>query len=303
MDLLLFLSMPFIGTTGSEGSKSGDFENVIKRYQITERKIYHTMKTLKNILPLLIAAFLLPLPVFAQEQITIPLSNPGEPGSLSIEVMVGSITVNGYDGEKVLISYIGGDFNEAPEVTEDGLKRISGSSGIEVSEENNHVEIEGTPVTPTDFEIKVPRNFSLNLSTMTGNLLVKNISGEMELSSMSGDITLRNVSGSAVVNTAAGDITAVFNEIAPHNPMAFTNLSGDIDVAFPADAQFSVRIESQLGEVYTDFNMNFQKNRNSNSSDDLFKISIGETIIAEVNGGGPEYLFKSLNGDIYIRKQ
>jgi hypothetical protein len=41
----------------------------------------------------------------------------------------------------------------------------------------------------------------------------------------------------------------------------------------------------------------------SNSEDGTFKVAVNKWIIGQVNGGGPEFLFKTLHGDISIRKK
>lgn len=262
------------------------------------------MKTLKSSLLLLIAICIAPFYANAQQTLSIPLENPGEPGSLSLEALQSSITVIGYEGDKVLISNGDDDESEETEVTEDGLRKISGGPGFEITKHGNTISIGNVSFfQSSDFKIKVPRNFSLNISTLSGDLHVKNVSGELELSSVNGDITLKNVNGSANVNTVNGDITADFNSVAANDPMAFTTLSGDIDVALPADAAFSAKIDSERGDVYTDFNLNIKNRSQRSSTNGMVNVSVNEEIHATVNGGGPEYLFKSLNGDIFIRKQ
>lgn len=268
------------------------------------------MKVLKYIIPLLLT-FLIPLQIQAQEQIAVPLSNPGEPGKLNIGIVRGSITVNGYDGEEVLISY-GGDTAEEKEqqVTKDGLRKISNNSvGFEVSENDNEVDVSGaSPMQNIDFEISVPRNFSLKLSTVNGGVIhVENVEGEMDLSNVNGDITLHNVGGSALVNTVNGEIEASFQSVTPDKPMAFSNLNGDIEVTLPANTEMEAKMKSEWGEVFTDFEMDIRRenkeNVKSSSQGDNFRISVNNWIYGSINGGGPEYLFKSMRGDIYIRKQ
>lgn len=268
------------------------------------------MKALKYIFFFLTASLFLQTQVRAQDQIAVPLSNPGEPGKLNIGIVRGSITVTGYDGQEVLVSY-GGDLeNEGQEVTQDGLRRISSNSvGFEVTEDDNEVDIDGaSPQQEVNFEVTVPRNFALKLSTVNGGeLVVENVVGEMELSNVNGDITLRNVGGSALVNTVNGDIEATFQNITPDKPMAFSNLNGDIDVTLPAGTQMTAKMKSEWGEVFTDFEMDIrrsdQENVKSSSDDGVYKVSINNWIYGSINGGGPEYLFKSMRGDIYIRRQ
>ncbi|MDZ7773596.1 MAG: hypothetical protein U5K31_12785 [Balneolaceae bacterium] len=104
-------------------------------------------------------------------QIAIPLSNPGQPGSLELGVVRGSITVTGYDGDEVLINYGGEDASSGQqEVTRQGLRRRSGSGiGFEVTEDDNEVHVGGvSPMRSVDFRVSVPRNFALHLSTANG---------------------------------------------------------------------------------------------------------------------------------------
>lgn len=267
------------------------------------------MKMIKYIFPFLLA-LLVSMPAEAQEQLAVPLSNPGEPGILHVNVVRGSISVSGYDGQEVLISYSGDIKHKSKEVTKDGLRRISNNSvGFEVSEDDNEVEINGaSPMQNIDFNISVPRNFALNLSSVNGGaLVVENINGEMELSNVNGDIRLRNVGGSALVNTVNGDIEASFQSVSPDKPMAFSNLNGDINVTFPADISMTAKMKSEWGEVFTDFDMDIRRTNKENvkSSTDkgIYKVTVNNWIYGNINGGGPEYLFKSMRGDIYIRKR
>ena len=266
------------------------------------------MKAFKQFI-LICTLFALALPARAQEQIAVPLTNPGEPGSLKIGIVRGSITVSGYDGQEVLISYRGDREDDEQEVTQNGLRRISTNSvGFEVSEDNNEVEVSGaSPRQTINFEVSVPSNFSLHLSTVNGgDILVENITGEMELSNVNGEITLRNVGGSALVNTVNGDILATFREVLADNPMAFSNLNGDIDVTLPANTKLTAKMKSEWGEVFTDFEMDISRTNSesvkSSSEDGVYKVSVNNWIYGNINGGGPEYLFKSMKGDIYIRK-
>lgn len=245
----------------------------------------------------------------AQEQIAVPLSRPGEPGKLKVSAVRGGIQVTGYDGNEVIIRYRGDNGEAEQEVTKDGLRRISsGSIGFEASENDNEVKIGGiSPVRDVHFEISVPRNFSLSLSLVHGDeIIVENVDGEMEISHVNGEVSLVNVNGSAVINTVNGDISASFREINPDKPMAFSNVNGDIDVTLPANARVSPKMKTEWGDVYTDFDMEIDRsgqNKIEDSDTGVYKVSVNNWIYGKINGGGPEYLFKSLRGDIYIRKQ
>jgi len=243
-----------------------------------------------------------------QDQIAVPLSNPGEPGSLKLGLVRGSISITGYEGSEVIIRYGGEEDEEEREVTQDGLRRISSNaSGFEVKEDDNRVEIGGvSPMKDIYFDISVPRNFSLKLSSVHGDdMRVENVNGEMEISHVNGDVFLINVGGSAVVNTVHGDITATFNRVTEGKPMAFSNVNGDIDITLPAGARLTAKMKSEWGEVFTDFEMDIQRSedeRVNTSESGVYKVSVNNWINGTINGGGPEYLFKTLQGDIYIRR-
>lgn len=269
------------------------------------------MKSIKYTLPILSFILLFSASALAQDQVAVPLSNPDQPGKLKIGIVRGSISVNGYDGKEVIIRY-GSEDNEDRdrEVTKDGLRRISNNTvGFEAGEDDNEVEISGvSPMRDISFKISVPRNFSLELSTVNGgDIIVENISGEMEIQNVNGEITLNNVSGSAVVNTVNGDIKATFNTIAQNKPMAFSNLNGDIDVTLPANAKVTAKMKSEWGEMFTDFDMDISRQDkgkiDASSDSGAYKVSVNNWIYGNINGGGPEYLFKSMRGDIYIRKK
>lgn len=265
------------------------------------------MKTFKLLFSLTIALLMSVVPCFAQEQVVIPLSNPGEPGQLELGIVRGSISVIGGNTEEVIINYSGGDDRDDSPQQKNGLRRISSNSvGFEVTENDNQVEIGGAPPqSDVNFSISVPRNFSLYLSTVNGgDITVEDVHGEMEISNVNGDVTLKGVGGSASANTVNGNIRGSFNTIG-ENPMAFTTVQGDIDITLPANAKVTAKMRSEWGEVYTDFEMNIDRsNRESIEADsDVYRVSINNWINGQINGGGPEYLFKTLRGDVYIRKQ
>lgn len=268
------------------------------------------MNAIKHILYIALFGLLFVETASAQDQIAVPVSNPGEPGQLHLSAVRGSMKVTGYEGNEVIVRYGNEeDMDEEREVTEGGLRRISNNSvGFEVREDNNRVKIAGvSPMKDIYFDISVPQNFSLKLSLVHGDeIVVENVIGEMEISHVNGDISLTNVGGSAIVNTVNGDIIASFRNVTEGKPMAFTNVNGDIDITLPSTAKLSAKMKSEWGEVFTDFDMEIKRDDSQkiNSSESgVYKVTVNNWIYGTINGGGPEYLFKSLRGDIYIRKQ
>lgn len=275
------------------------------------------MKTLKSLSIFIIALLFIAGYSYAQsdqtQQIAIPLSNPGKPGHLKVNLVNGSINVSGYKGKDVIIRYTGGGHifghqnqNDKPPK---GMHRVTNNSmQLNAKEDNNTVTIDpGFPSKSLSLDVQVPRNFSLNISNVTGGTIkVNNVNGDFDISNVNGGISLTNVSGSVNANTVNGDIVTHFDKIT-NNPMAFTTLNGKIDVSFPASAKFTAKMKTERGEIFTGFKMDMgkadQTKVNTSKHNGIFNISIDKWMYGKVNGGGPEITFKSFNGNIYIRKK
>lgn len=244
----------------------------------------------------------------AQEQIAIPLSRPGEPGQLEVQMVRGSINIQGYNGQEVVVRINERGKKVEKETSRDGMRKISGPTyGLEASEKDNIVRIDThSPNQLADLEIMVPPNFSVNAQTVNdGSIHVSGLKGEMEISNVNGNITLEGIGGSAVASTVNGNVKVVFVEVTPDTPMAFSSLNGDIDVSFPANTKMSAQMKTLNGEIYTDFDMNVNAagNIDKRKENGVYKVSVDKSINGNINGGGPKVIFKNHNGNIYIRKK
>jgi hypothetical protein len=252
--------------------------------------------------------------VFAQEnsseQIIVQLSQPGQPGFLSIEHIKGSIKVTGYEGEAVIVNAshrIINDTNSDKSST-DGMKRIPiNNIRLTANEKNNKVTVEAfSPGKTIDLDIKVPKVFSLKIQLYyNGNIDIYNVSGEFELNNLNGHINLDNIAGSAVLNTTDGNMAVNFRDISKDMPMAFTTIYGKIDVTFPSSANISLKMKSDKGEIFSDFDMKLEKRKprlDKSSETGEKKYILEEWTYGKINEGGTEALFKSYDGSIYIRK-
>lgn len=256
--------------------------------------------------------------VWAQEfneKIAVPLSSPDKRGKLEVGQVRGDIIIEAYDGKEVIIQATAGDDckdcdhdhgHDKKSNPPSGMKRISSSPlELEASENNNTVEIETNSwKKPINLNIKVPANFDLEVSTVHGKVEVTGLNGTHEISSVNGTLTLKDMSGSIVSNTVNGTILVNFKSVKPNEPMSFVTLNGNVDVTFPASIKARAKMRSDRGEIFTDFDMTVDKSKPEVKSDDgEYKVSINSWVFGDINGGGPEYTFKNMNGDIIIRKQ
>lgn len=258
-----------------------------------------------------IACLLISLPGIAQqvngETFSIPLSEPNKPGKLEFHLIDGSIKVLGHDSKEVQINAKRREPRKTQR-TREGMKSIT-SNNLEytVEELKNTVLIKAWPSGTIDFEIKVPKNFSLNIKTVNkGDIYVENVQGEFEVSNTNGAITMKDISGSVIADAMNKDIVVSFLSVS-NNPMAFSNFNGDIDVTFPGNFKAMIKAKTQQGEIFTDFNLDLKSSDKptvtKKDGSGVYKVSRNEWVSGTLNGGGQEVQFQTYNGDILIRNK
>ncbi len=244
-----------------------------------------------------------------KKRLAISLADPAERGRLEVSQINGSITVEGYEGDEVIIEA------ETPAVKDEkskpappGMKRISSNPvRMNARQDDNVVEVSTESwKRRMDLDIKVPRNFDLQLHTVHGVIEVTGVNGELEISGVNGGITLAGIEGSAVCNTVNGGVNVTMVKVTPDVPMSFVTLNGNVDVTLPASVKAEAKMRSDQGEIFSDFDMVISTSESTAkpvlAGSDEYEVSINEWTIGKINGGGIEYTFKNLNGDILIRK-
>ena len=266
---------------------------------------------------LLLICILPPLLLTAQnypeDRIVATFSNPDEPGKIELHLLHGGIDVKGYDGKEVIITARVQKRREPQEISDPkarGLRRVPlTTTGLEVEEHRNRMEINLSSVHQSiDVTLQVPRNTSLELGVVNnGDITVREISGELDINNTNGAVTLTHISGAVVAHALNRDLTVVFDKITPGTPMSLSTLNGDVDVTFPASVKASLKLKSQQGSIYSDFDIIFNDTpptaRLEKSEKKRGRMRIERTQFGQINGGGPEFQLSTFNGNIYIRKE
>jgi len=251
------------------------------------------------------------------DRVNVSFSDPSQPGFVKIYVESGSITVKGYNGKEVIVEAKLRDESSQTAAREEipdkakGMKRITANqTGLVVEEENNEMTIYvGGHDKEVDLSVQVPMQISLGIHCNEGgDVLVENVSGEIEAANSEGNLTLRNISGSAVANAYDGDLAVSFDRIDAGKPMSFSSYDGDVDVTFPSTVKAMVMIKANDGEIYSDFEIDLKTSPRQQVKDERkaggrYRISFGEFVTGNINGGGPEFQFITYDGNVYIRKK
>jgi hypothetical protein len=220
--------------------------------------------------------------------------------------MTGSISVKASTGrEVVVVSHALRARQRSQSEDTAGLHRLGQSSGLSVEEDNNVVTIIGGPFRAGDIDLQVPARTNLQLSTVNGRfIIVEDVEGDIETNAINGSVTLTDVSGAVVAHATNGKVRVTLKQVAAQKPLSFTSLNGTVDVTLPPTVRANLKLRSDRGEVYTDFDVKLQEKSQPVGSDfrSGYPMRIDTAILGTINGGGPECELRTFNGNIYLRK-
>ncbi len=247
----------------------------------------------------------------AADQVTVPLTDASKPAVIHVSLVHGSITVRGTNRRDVLVAAHpdpdrpSGRFD--PDAT--GLRRLPQTGGYRVTEESNRVNVSAdSPNRAVRFDIEAPRRANLVLRTVNGgNILVENVEGDLDVHNTNGGITLNSVAGSVVAVTTNGSVRATLTQVAPQKDMAFTSLNGNVDVTLPSSTKANLRLRSDRGDVYSDFDVQLQPQsapvvQENTHSEGRYRINRTRSVVGTINGGGPAFELRTFNSNVYVRK-
>jgi len=216
--------------------------------------------------------------------------------------------VTAYEGTEVLVDVtFEQDEDDEPEEHE-GLTRIpSVSGGLTVEENDNRVHIDTDwSQSEMHLDIRVPIRTSLRLEGVNSDFIeVHGVTGQHELSHTNGDIIATGLRGSVIADNTNGDVTVELLEVTADTPMSFTTFNGDIDLTLPSTIQAELRMQTGQGDFYTDFDVVTRPTEarvEREEGEKGFRVRIEREVQGTIGGGGPELRFKTINGDIYLRK-
>ncbi|MEQ1909951.1 MAG: DUF4097 family beta strand repeat-containing protein [Vicinamibacterales bacterium] len=285
-------------------------------------------------------------------QVTVPFTDAARPGTVKVNVLSGSISVKTGTGRDVVVTTSAssrdrdddrdrsrgrrGSGNGANDNTT-GLRRLTQPAGVNIEQENNVVSISApVMVGPMEISIEVPAATSLVLHAVNGGeVSVDGVNGSIEVNNVNGSIRLTNVGGPVIAHATNGEVVATLRQMPAGKPMSFTSFNGDVDVTLPASAKANLKMRSDRGDVYTDFDLQTMaappqsasdargagqpspnpnpnprpspNNRRRDDRDDpkdraRYRLDMDRSIYGTVNGGGADFELRTFNGDVFLRK-
>ena len=248
------------------------------------------------------------------DRYVVPLSAPGQPVKVRVALVYGSISVEPHaNANEVVLEARAADDEDDDRHAErggrPGMRRLPNRSlGLAVEEQDNTVKVSmDGPPRDTTLHLLVPRRASLFLTTVNdGDISVRGIDGELELQNTNGSVTALDVAGTVVAHTVNGEVKVTLSRVDPKAAMAFSTLNGDVDVTLPADLRASLRMRSDNGEIFSDFDVQLgapEAKVTQGRSGGRYRLEVEREVRGTVGGGGPEIQLRTFNGDILLRRR
>jgi DUF4097 and DUF4098 domain-containing protein YvlB len=156
----------------------------------------------------------------------------GDTGSLDLSHLAGDIRVTGGSGSEIKVEATKRvrhrDANEA--------KRLLQALRVDINNFNGRVEVRtiyprrgsyGNNISASvDYVISVPAGASVALKSISGDISVANVKGEVRAETVSGDVTITATPNVAVAKTISGDVTA--RDIGTQTTLVLSTVSGTV---------------------------------------------------------------------------
>lgn len=178
-------------------------------------------------------------------------------GHLFIENVLGDIKIKGVKGDSIEVV---------------GKRKGDDLDQIEILDSSSEYRIDirlRPPQFPAgnariDFEVRVPESVEYNFTrifSFSGNIDITGVAGRLSAESFRGNVALKDVKGLVNASSFSGNIKADLGKAQRRNNMRFSSVSGNIDVAAPADLDAVVDITCSSGLLRIDFPLEIQELR------------------------------------------
>ena len=251
-------------------------------------------------------------------------------GVLALYNLNGSLNVEGYSGDKVLIEVderLTARDNDDLELGKKEFKLNFDTNAdsiiVYISDPidtrpcrdcdrwERHGRYDNNRDIPYDFDlvftVKVPYHLNLDISTINkGDINVGGVTGTLNVNNVNGKITIKDAKGETKAHTINGNLTVNYLEVPTGNSEYYT-LNGTLSVTYPPSLSADLQFKSWNGSFYTDFPkwevlpVKVTKNVTKKGEGTEYQLIIDKQI--RIGEGGRLLKFETMNGNIYIKRQ
>jgi hypothetical protein len=264
----------------------------------------------------------------ASEKISKEFTVAGDAGKqvLALYNIFGSVAVQGYAGDKVLVEVTKTISAADGTLVETGKKEVQlgfiqrndsiivYTAGPQDSRPNRQIRTqdhwnENGPhyKYKLDYTVKVPRQLNVRVSTVNeGKVDIQDVAGTLHAYNVNGAITIKNAKGATIARTVNGNVDASYTSN-PAGACSYNTVNGQITAIYPPNTGAEVHFKSFHGELFTDFAqaelLPVQVSQNKQGEGGGTRYKLSKDTAVRLGKGGTDLRFETLNGNVTIKQQ
>jgi len=142
-----------------------------------------------------------------------------------------------------------------------------------------------------NLEVAVPTNLVVSAGSVSGDIEMTGMHGDVTAGSVSGDIRLDRLHASSVhASTVSGDVDVRIDELTGSGDMKFNSVSGDVTLEVPREFGADLSMSTVSGDINSDFPITLGNGRMSRRS-----------LNARIGSGGRRLDVSTVSGDLKLR--
>ena len=152
-----------------------------------------------------------------------------------------------------------------------------------------------------NYIVKIPKQAEIYAKTVNdGEVSIRKITGTVKAWNVNGGVEILDASDVRKASSVNGDIDITFAK-APSESIDFNTVNGDFNLEFPNDLAAKIYFDTMNGEMFSAFDYKRVSPLVQESKKGA-KYKISTKTGVEIGSGGPVLSFKSINGNVYIKK-
>ena len=194
----------------------------------------------------------------------------------------------------------------------------------------------------TNYNFKIPKSAQLEIKTkyldkkieitdtknteIFSKINVRNIEAEINIELFASDISLYEITGPISLAIFVGNYQIDFSELNQSNPSTIEMFAGNADVTLPKKSSFDVHLGADVGEIYSEFEVNIKETKSLNlTKEEKFFLGNPEKrlnsrflqdrspntgkkydyskVIGKVNNGGIGLSIQTCAGNVNLKKK
>jgi DUF4097 and DUF4098 domain-containing protein YvlB len=228
----------------------------------------------------------------------------GAGGAINIKNVSGDVSLTGYEGETILV--VG--YKEGRDRDKVWVEDTSTAGSVNVrARYPENCDCNAS----IRFEVKVPRGGTYkfeNISSVSGDVDVTGVAGELHAKSISGNVTVKRITGPVDAKSVSGNVLVGENngtvnakstsgnveveilQLSGAQDMDFGSVSGNVRVKLPGNLDAEVKMSTMSGGLKTDFPLNIEEPERGP----------GRKATGRVGGGSRQLKLSSVSGSVSL---